>query len=280
MSGTGKWDRKVYSPKVKKYIQSHASADKTINELTADINRDCGTKYMYSQIKGYLTRNKMPFKPNRRHNILITDEQAEYLASIIPGRSSEETRKMINEKYGLSLTLEQIRTWKKNHKTPSGYDTRWRKGHKSWNKGRKGAGVINSGCFAEGHKSFNEVPIGTITRRIGRDKREWLWIKVRDSEDANNNFELLHRYVWEQAHGEIPDTHVVIFLDGNHENCELSNLRLVSKGIHLIANKKFGYSEDPQITEAVIRASELIHSCSAAERSIREKSNVLRKGSN
>ena len=38
-----------------------------------------------------------------------------------------------------------------------------------------------------------------------------------------------HRYVWEQAHGKIPDGYLVAFRDGNRQNCDLSNLYLISR---------------------------------------------------
>jgi hypothetical protein len=40
---------------------------------------------------------------------------------------------------------------------------------------------------------------------------------------------LKHRYVWEQANGPIPDGHNIAFRDGNRQNCDLSNLYLISR---------------------------------------------------
>ena len=38
-----------------------------------------------------------------------------------------------------------------------------------------------------------------------------------------------HRYVWEQANGAVPEGYVVAFRDGNRQNCDLTNLYLLSR---------------------------------------------------
>lgn len=45
-----------------------------------------------------------------------------------------------------------------------------------------------------------------------------------------------HRYIWEQTYGEIPEGFLHAFADGNRKNCELANLRLISKRTQGIMN--------------------------------------------
>lgn len=258
MSGRGRWNRDVYSPEIIAFMKAN-SPDMKMIELCDAVNEIFGKNYTYDQIKGFVYRNGLKFIKNVRHNLLLTDEQAEYLISIIPGRKSDEVRQMMNEKYDLNLTLAQIRAWKKNHKTPSGYDTRWRKGQESWNKGRKGIHGSNAGTFKKGHESFNKVPIGTVVKRKStKNGAYYLWIKTRDG-NLNNNFEPLHHYVWEQANGPVPDGYVLVFRDGNPENCDLSNLKPVLKAVHVIACTKFGYAPDADVNEAILNTAELMH---------------------
>lgn len=40
---------------------------------------------------------------------------------------------------------------------------------------------------------------------------------------------LKHRYVWKQHHGEIPQGMCVAFRDGNRQNCDISNLMLITE---------------------------------------------------
>lgn len=68
---------------------------------------------------------------------------------------------------------------------------------------------------------------------------------------------LKHRYVWEQAHGPIPEGMMVIFLDGNTRNCELSNLALIVKEENVILNAKKLRSQDAQATKVAITVAKL-----------------------
>ena len=39
----------------------------------------------------------------------------------------------------------------------------------------------------------------------------------------------LHHLVWEAAHGPLPAGHIVMFKDGDRQNCRLDNLACISK---------------------------------------------------
>lgn len=238
-----------------------------------DVNTRFGTDFTYGQMKGFYFRNKLPFKRNTRANIIMTDEQAEYLISIIPGKCSDEIARIMNEKYGLTLTTSQIRSWKKNHRSPSGYDARFRTGQKSRLKGVKWEDFMppesqeksRKTCFKKGDQPKNKVPVGTISKRS-----EYLWIKVRDN-CGTKNFMLYHRYVWEQANGPIPDGYKLFFLDGNSLNCRLENLQLVKDSVMVVANQKYGTTADPDINKVILKAAELKVAVSSAEKKGKRK---------
>lgn len=48
----------------------------------------------------------------------------------------------------------------------------------------------------------------------------------------------LHRYIWEKAHGQIPDGHHIHHIDGDAGNNELSNLELLEATEHLMMHAK------------------------------------------
>lgn len=108
-------------------------------------------------------------------------------------------------------------------------------GHTPHNKGKKmGADIyiaVAPTMFKRGHKPFNTKPVGTINVRKDSDGRTYQYIKIKDS-----HWELLQRYTWEQANGKIPKGCIVIFLDGNYLNCNLSNLQLISRKENMLRN--------------------------------------------
>lgn len=57
---------------------------------------------------------------------------------------------------------------------------------------------------------------------------------------------LLHRRIWSDAHGEIPDGHVIHHIDGNWQNNELTNLETIPSGKHSSAHMVERH-KDPQM---------------------------------
>ena len=78
----------------------------------------------------------------------------------------------------------------------------------------------------------NWRPIGTILP----DSDGYLRIKVREAVSGEptgfgnkHAWPQLHRKIWQEHHGEIPEGHIVTVKDGNKTNCAIDNLELMSK---------------------------------------------------
>lgn len=108
-------------------------------------------------------------------------------------------------------------------------------GHTPHNKGKQMDAEIYEKVaptmFKKGNKPYNTKPVGAINIRLDTQGRPYQYIKIKDS-----HWELLQRYVWTQAHGEIPRGSVVIFLDGNYLNCELTNLQVITRKENMARN--------------------------------------------
>ena len=242
----------LMSEEVKAWIHETASEEIKLKDLAQMAAEHFNKPIKYGNVKHLVYRDGLPFKRNTRHNILLTDEQAEHMREIIPGRSSKEIAQMMNERYSLQMTAEQVRAWKKNHKVSSGYDTRYRPGRSSWNSGRKFPGRTNSGCFTDGHEAENSLPIGSIRKHGG------YWVKKTTNFAKNDNWEYLHRLIWEEANGPVPDDCIVIFLDGNKDNLDLENLMCVTRAAACIANNKYGTVKgEPELNRAILQVSQL-----------------------
>lgn len=261
----GKWNRGLWPEEILRFIRENASDQIRMKDMLQLIQDKFQKEYRYEQIKSLYYRMDLPFKRNVRHNIIMTDEMAKYLISIIPGRSSAECAEMLNEKFGSGITQNQIRGWKKNHKTPSGYSTRFRPGEKSWITGKRFPGRTNNGCFTPGHVSANAVPVGT--ERKGEEG--YTWVKIQDGA-KNKNWVMKSRLIWEQANGPIPDGQCVIFVDGNPDNICLENLALVSKQELLYAGVKRGFTDDRELNRSIIAAAKLDAAIHNAEKKVKK----------
>jgi len=108
-------------------------------------------------------------------------------------------------------------------------------GHTPHNKGKQMDAEIYEKVaptmFKKGNKPANTKPVGTINVRLDSQNRPYQYIKIKDS-----HWELLQRYVWTKANGEIPTGSVVIFLDGNYLNCELTNLKVITRRENMARN--------------------------------------------
>ena len=76
--------------------------------------------------------------------------------------------------------------------------------------------------FKKGSIPHNHLPVGSVVK-----KSNGYWEK-KIAEP--NVWETMHKLIWEEAHGPIPDGMVIIFLDGNIDNYQLDNLMMVSRG--------------------------------------------------
>ena len=179
-----------------------------------------------------------------------TDEEKEYLASIVKGSTYKEITKQMNDKFEYNFSEEQIKGMMYRNKLTTGTGGYFKKGSTPWNKGLKGyMGAIKT-SFKKGTIPPNQVPIGTESITKGG------YIKVKVGEP--NKWKLKQRYIYEQHHGEIPNNCNVIFADRNIQNFDINNLILVSKAEMLILNNNKLIFEDKELTKVGVNIAKVI----------------------
>ena len=107
--------------------------------------------------------------------------------------------------------------------------------------------------FKKGNRPHNYKPVGAIIY----DKNGYKVIKVSDEGRQRDKWCYLHRYNWEKAHGEIPQGHIVIFLDGDKENCSVDNLALIDKRENAVLTRKRLRTSDMELTKTGISIAKL-----------------------
>ena len=182
-----------------------------------------------------------------------TQEEKDFLKSYIPGHYSVEIKSAFEDKFGRSISVEQIKFYKANNKISSGLDTKFKLGQPSANKGRKMTAEqyekSKGTMFKNGGIPPNYRPVGSERVAV----TGYIEIKVEDP----NKWKLKHRVVWERHNGKIPPDKIVIFKDNNPLNCDVDNLMLVSKSENLIVNAMGGGFYTGQAKETAVAIARL-----------------------
>jgi len=183
-------------------------------------------------------------------------DMLDFVKNEIQGTSVKDMVTLINDRYGAgTITYLKLKAYLNNHKLHTGRDTRFKKGQEAHNKGKPfiAGGRSAETQFKKGHKPHNYKPVGTIIY----DKDGYKIIKVSDEGRQRDKWCFLHRHNWEKEHGEIPQGHIVIFLDGNKENCSLDNLTLISRKENLVMMRKKLRTSDTELTKTGLAIAKL-----------------------
>lgn len=189
-----------------------------------------------------------------------TNEQIEYLISIVPGHSYREIADMFYKRFQVTLTTTQINSFVGNRKLNTGRTGRFEKGHVPANKGKKGIGGWEPTQFKKGHKPHNYHPVGSERVRTAHAGRyhsysgdDYIDIKIADP----NVWKGKHILIWEAHHGPVPKGHAVIFGDGDNRNFDINNLILVSRKQLAVLNKNKLIQNDADLTRTAVVLADL-----------------------
>jgi hypothetical protein len=152
----------------------------------------------------------------------------------------------IAKSMGVKKSPEMLRAMAINLKlSEKGKAHQFKKGNKPHNTGKKVKPTVYAALektmFKKGNKPHNTKPESTIRINSKYNEKPYQYIKIADSD-----WRLLHRVIWEEHNGPIPDKHMIRFIDGNTMNCELSNLECVSMAQNMNENTIRRYPEELQ----------------------------------
>ena len=183
---------------------------------------------------------------------MFTDEQEDYLKSIVTGRMTDDIAALVNEKYNLQVTPAQISNWKARNGIASGVDACFKPGQKAWNKGIpfRSGGRSHEAWFKKGQRSINWRPVGS--ERLNVDG----YLEVKVSEP--NHWDLKHRVVYREHFGDIPEGHAVVFNNRDRTDCRLENLLLVSRAQLAVLNKRGLLQGDAELNKTAVLIADVI----------------------
>jgi len=106
-------------------------------EVTRLLNEKFGTNYTKTQIGGVRKRLGLLVGVEAFKNKLLNKEQHDYFIENQQGKTAQEIANEMNEKFGLSLTVQQVKSYRSNNNLTSGLTGRFEKGRIPFNKGKK-----------------------------------------------------------------------------------------------------------------------------------------------
>lgn len=199
--------------------------------------------------------------------IRYTPEEKEFLKAYCPGHHYREIVAEFSERFR-PITENQVKAFLGNNKIKTGTKGRFRKGFTPWNKGERyiAGGRSAETQFKKGNMPKSHKPVGTT--RISKDG--YLEKKIGEP----NKWEYAHRIVWEEAHGKIPEGHIVVFRDGNKQNLSLDNLACISRAVSMQLNR-YNLQNSGELFDTAVKLTELMkkqrevkHGNNAAKRAV------------
>ena len=183
-----------------------------------------------------------------------SEEEKEYLASIVKGKTYKEIATLMKDKFNYDFTDQQIKGAMNRYNLRTETTGCFRKGSIPWNKGLKGYIGANKTSFKKGTIPPQYRPVGS--ERTNKDG--YIEIKVA----GPRTWKLKQRYIYEQHYGEVPKDHNVIFADGNRQNFDIDNLIAVSRSEMLILNNHKLIYKDKELTKTGVNIAKILSKAS------------------
>lgn len=237
-------------------------------ELAVKVNEAFGTRFTASSLKAYRgnhgIRNyqkQLSREEYWKYQTRYPQGMYEFIRDHSWGVSSKEMAEMVNEKFGTNFTQTMMKQFRQRHGIKSGLTGWYQRGHEPGNKGKKleeyvgeerAADIkkrISATQFKKGERPVNEMPVGSIV--VNSDG-----YKLRKKQMTGSlweRWEFLHRAVWVEHYGPIPEDKMVSFRDSNPLNCDIENLMLISRSENAKINRRGLRFEDPDLTDAAVQ---------------------------
>ncbi|MCX4308505.1 HNH endonuclease signature motif containing protein [uncultured Acetatifactor sp.] len=251
---------------------------RTTKEVTALINQQgfsekYGMVFTEEIIKGaksrFHIRSGTPTGNPKGYSVKYPKGMAEYVESIAQGKSTAELVEAVNRKYGAgTIGIRQMKAYKRNHGINTGLTGQFEQGHVPANKGKKMSAEAYAKAaatmFKKGNVPANHMEVGEYTHTTDG----YLIQKVQETGIQRERFEFVHRRVWEEHNGPVPEGKMVGFLDGDKDNCSIENLVLLDCAENLELTRRGLRFSNAESTKAGVAVAKL---SVAAKRKGKEK---------
>ena len=210
------------------WMKQNVEKFNSYSDMCKSFNKTFGEEKNWKAMHGFLKRNG--FIKTKNVNKGLTVEQKEFLEEILPLHTYKETTLKFNERFSTEKTVKQIQCF----------------------------------CTNNGIKRGVDFPIGS-EHRSGK----YIMVKVRECEKgvpSHKIWKMKQQVVWEENYGEIPKGKIIVFLDNNSMNCDISNLYLADRKILNLLTVNKWHFDNPEQKLAALKWCELYFSMGEDEK--------------
>lgn len=185
-----------------------------------------------------------------------TKEQREFLINYIPGHHYNEIVNEFNKCFPeRQINVSKVKSFCGNNKISTGFNGRFKKGQEPPNKGEKGLHIPGSekGWFKKGNIPVNHKEVGSESIRKDKSGQSYIYVKVKEP----RTWRMKHIIEWEKYNGQVPKGKIIIFLDGNTMNTDISNLAMIDRKIHVRLNQDGMRYNNRELTKTAVSFQKL-----------------------
>lgn len=189
--------------------------------------------------------------------LTYTAEMINWLRRNVPGVPFAEIATKFNRRFGCNVTTSALEQKALKLGLRNGIiGGQFKNGDTPWNKGQKMRPETLEKCrptmFKKGQRGFRQRHIGEERT----DKDGYIIVKVAEPRTWRRK----HYIEWEKYHEPIDSSkECLIFLDGNKTNCDISNLRKITRAQNATLSKKKLWQSTPETFESALLIVDLIH---------------------
>ena len=195
----------------------------------------------------------------------FTAEQKDFMRQYAPVMSRKELTEFFNTFFGTAVCLNTIKSWCARHKLPSpnGNGRFTSETSPRWQKGLSADEF--KAHYSEESLSKMLSPMLEINKKhkvgdeIIRHGVPYIIINDEYGHGIDHRIKLKSHYIWEQHHGEVPADHMMIHLDSNPLNCDISNLRCIPIKYRAFLRHNDWWNAPAEVKETALKWCELYY---------------------
>lgn len=203
----------------------------------------------------------------KRERFRWQEAHVAYFCEIVPGHSQDEVSDMFEDRFGVRLSVSQVKNAKMRYHVRSGTNGgQFKPGQKAWNKGVPASEWMSpeamerckASRFQHGNVPLNAKAFKVGDERINADGYTEVKIAELTSKEVKKVWKPKHLIVWESEHGcKVPDGHAVIFADQDRSNFDPANLVAIKRSDLVQINRMGLAYHDPESLRVCLAIIEL-----------------------